>query len=232
MVATVSILRRPVKHARLRVREDTSVQLIVPQDFDQSLIDGILQKRATWIARHQKSFRERVSGCRTLAPNELLLFGDVYRFLLIPELGHKVVVNETTKEIRSGRDLTRKIDLSRWYRAFARTDLANRIVELSAMHRLPYKRLFIRSQRTKWGTCSTRGNISLNWRLIQAPKYVCDYIIFHELMHTKVLNHSQRFWVLLKAIYPRCDEAILWLNSNSVTSWPGGAAHLKEKLGE
>jgi len=214
MDAAPTIIRRPVKHARLRVREDTSVQLIVPNCFDQSLIDSLLQKKATWIARHQQFFRERVSERRTLAPNEIPLFGEVFRFVPVPGLGHKVVVDETAKEIRTGRDLTRKADLHRWQRTFASSHLSARIMELSAAHSLPYKRLFIRSQRTKWGTCSTKGNISLNWRLVLAPKHVCDYVILHELMHTKVLNHSHRFWVLLKAICPRCEEAIRWLNAN------------------
>ena len=57
-------------------------------------------------------------------------------------------------------------------------------------------------------------NISLNWRLILAPEYVIDYVILHELLHTQVLNHSRRFWVLLKALCPHCDKAIGWLNAN------------------
>ena len=214
MDAALTIIRRPVKHARLRVREDTSVQLIVPNCFDQSLIDSLLQKKATWISRHQQFFRERISERRTLAPNEIPLFGEVFRFVPAPNLGRDVVVDETVKEVRSGRDLTRIADLHRWQRTFASAHLTARITELSAAHRLPYKRLFIRSQRTKWGTCSTKGNISLNWRLVLAPRHVCDYVILHELMHTKVLNHSHRFWVLLKGICPRCEEAIRWLNAN------------------
>lgn len=214
MDAVLTIIRRPVKHARLSVREDASVQLIVPSCFDQSLIENLLQKKAPWIARHQQFFRERVMTRHALASNEILLFDEVFRFVSAPELGRDVVIDETVKEIRSGRDLTRKADLHRWQRVFASVHLKERIAELSAAHRLPYNRLFIRSQRTKWGTCSVKGNISLNWRLVLAPKHVCDYVILHELMHTKVLNHSHRFWVLLKGICPRCEEAVRWLSSN------------------
>ena len=144
----------------------------------------------------------------------ILLFNQVFSFVRVRELGHKVVIDEIAQQIRSGHDLSCQADLSRWYRRFAREHLATRIGELSAEHRLPYKRLFVRSQQTKWGTCSTKGNVSLNWRLILAPKNVCDYVVLHELMHTKVLNHSQRFWVLLRAIFPRYDEAVAWLNDN------------------
>lgn len=214
MDASLTIIRRPVKHARLRVREDASVQLVIPDCFDQSLIDSLLKKKAAWIARHQQFFRDRKSAWTALATGEILLFDEIFHYAAAPGLGRQVLVDEGSKEIRSGRDLTRKADLSRWYRSFARAHLTIRITELSAAHRLPFNRLFIRSQRTKWGTCSTKGNISLNWRLVFAPKYVGDYVILHELLHTKVLNHSHRFWVLLKGICPRCEEAIRWLNTN------------------
>ena len=214
MDGTITIIRRPVRHARLRVREDTSVQLIVPEDFEQVEIDRIVQKKTAWIEQHQRSFRNRAAKAYHVPECGILLFNQVFTFGRVGELGYKVVIDEIAQQIRSGRDLSCQADLSRWYRSFAREHLAARIRELSAEHHLPCNRIFIRSQRTKWGTCSTKGNVSLNWQLILAPKYVCDYVVLHELMHTKILNHSQRFWVMLRAIFPRCDEAIAWLNAN------------------
>ncbi len=220
MDAALTIIRRPVKHARLRVREDTSVQLIVPNCFDQSLIDSLLQKKAKWIARHQQFFRDRVSDRRTFAPNRIPLFGEVYRLVLAPGLGRGVVVDEPAKEVRSGRDLTREADLRRWQRTHAHNFLSARIAELSAAHRLPFNRLFIRSQRTKWGTCSAKRNISLNWRLILTPRQVIDYVILHELVHTKILNHSHAFWVHLRAICPDAETAMRWLSQSGSKSCP------------
>ena len=125
MDASLTIIRRPVKHARLRVREDGSVQLIAPYDFEQPVIQRLLEKKAAWISRHQQFFRERISERRMLAPNEIPLFGEVFRFVPVAEFGRKVVVDQTAKEIRSGRDLTRKVDLHRWQRAFASAHLVS-----------------------------------------------------------------------------------------------------------
>lgn len=221
MIAPLTIIRRPVKHARLRVREDSSVQLIVPDGFEQSLIDSLLVKKAPWIARHQQYFRNRAADRRVLAAHEIRLLGEVFRFVQIPELGQKVVVDEVAKEIHTGRNLALKSELNRWYRAYASVELRQRLQELSTIHQLPFKRCFIRSQHTRWGTCSVRGNVSLNWRLILAPKHVAEYVVLHELMHTKVLNHSQRFWVQLRAICPRCKEAIQWLSDNPPSGLSG-----------
>jgi hypothetical protein len=214
MDGAITVIRRPVRHARLRVKEDASVQLIVPKDFEQAEIDHILKKKAAWIEQHLRFFRNRAANSSPVADRAVLLFNQLFSFVQVRELGNKVVIDEIAQQIRSGRDLSCQADLSRWYRDFAREHLTSRLRKLSAEHRLPCKRIFIRSQRTKWGTCSTKGNVSLNWQLILAPTNVCDYVILHELMHTKVLNHSQRFWVLLRAIFPGCGEAIAWLDTN------------------
>jgi predicted metal-dependent hydrolase len=190
METPVAIIRRPVKHARLRVREDASVQLIVPNGFGPELITRILQKKAKWIDRHQQAFRQRLAARPVLAPDQIPLFDKLYRFIPTPTLGRQVEIDDAAQTVRSGRDLTDRAIRDRWYRALATDHLTRCIRKLSAAHRLPFKRLFIRSQRTKWGTCSSRGNISLNWRLILTPPHVIDYVILHELVHTKIMNHS------------------------------------------
>jgi len=211
--AMLTVIRRPVKHARLRVRDDGTVQLIAPESFEQTRIDDLLERKAGWIARHQKFFEGRLSRLSPAA-GEIALFGDVFRFRHEPSLGRTVQVNRQHRSIASGRDLMLNDEQSRWYRRYARAVLGKRAREISILHGLAFNRLFIRGQETKWGSCSRKGNISLNWRLILAPQYVIDYVILHELLHTRVLNHTQRFWVHLRTLCPNCEKAISWLNAN------------------
>src|SRR5439155_12139449 len=117
-------------------------------------------------------------------------------------------INHEMKMIRSGRNLRELSERERWQREFDRSYLIQRINELAAAKGFNCRRVFVRSQRTRWGSCSSKHNISLNWRLITAPKDVIDYVILHELLHTKIQNHSHRFWVHLSAISPRFREAI------------------------
>jgi predicted metal-dependent hydrolase len=114
----ITIIRRPVKHARLRVREDASVQLIVPEDFDQAETDRIMRKKAVWIEQHQRFFRNRATKPSRVNEGEILLFDKIFRFVRASELGRKVLIDEQAKQIRSGHDLSRRVDLSRWYRRF------------------------------------------------------------------------------------------------------------------
>jgi len=90
-----------------------------------------------------------------------------------------------------------------------------RVEELAAQHSCQVKRVVIRNQRTRWGSCSCHGAISLNWRLIQLPAHVRDYIIVHELMHLRHLNHSPRFWAEVESSCPNYRHAEDWLKRHA-----------------
>ena len=75
--------------------------------------------------------------------------------------------------------------------------LIQRLNELSEKHGLSYNRVFVKNQKTRWGSCSEKKNINLNINLVRLPEVLMDYAIMHELVHTKILNHSTRFWELL-----------------------------------
>jgi len=75
-------------------------------------------------------------------------------------------------------------------------------------------RVSVRDQRSRWGSCTAAGAISLNWRLVLTPESVRDYIIYHELMHLREMNHSPRFWACVEEVFPRWQEAEAWIKRN------------------
>lgn len=98
-----------------------------------------------------------------------------------------------------------------WYRQHARQVIEARVEEWSTSLTLQPARISIRDQRTRWGSCSSTGALSFNWRLVLAPLWVLDAIVVHELCHLVELNHSDRFWELVDTAYPRHGEAQEWL---------------------
>jgi predicted metal-dependent hydrolase len=82
----------------------------------------------------------------------------------------------------------------------AREKIVKRLHELSALHGLPYGRVMVRNQRTRWGSCSARGTISLNIKLARLPEELMDYVILHELLHTRIRGHTREFWRGLDAL--------------------------------
>jgi predicted metal-dependent hydrolase len=101
-------------------------------------------------------------------------------------------------------------------RVLAERELPLRTSELARAHGIEVVRITIRAQKTRWGSCSARGTISLNWRLIHAPPFVQDYLIIHELMHRRQMNHSARYWKLVADAFPRWREAEAWLKKTRI----------------
>ena len=96
----------------------------------------------------------------------------------------------------------------------AKVELPARAWELSAQTRMNVTRVSVRDQRSRWGSCTAAGVISLNWRLILTPELVRDYIIHHELMHLREMNHSARFWACVEEVFPAWREAEAWIKRN------------------
>jgi predicted metal-dependent hydrolase len=105
-------------------------------------------------------------------------------------------------------------DERRTLRERARTELPARLYEIAAEHGLTVAAVSIRNQRTRWGSCGRDGKISLNWRLVLMPPPVRDYVLIHELMHLRRLDHSAGYWKLVAAACPGYREARQWLRAN------------------
>jgi predicted metal-dependent hydrolase len=103
----------------------------------------------------------------------------------------------------------------RVWRARAVRELPDRLRALAAEHGLVVARVSVRNQRWRWGSCSPNGHICLNWRLVLMPSWVRDYVLLHELMHLKRLDHSPRFWKLVAAACPNYRQARAWLGANA-----------------
>jgi len=205
-----SVIRRDVKHARLRVHEDGSVQMFVPLAFSDEEIEKLLEAKRQWIATKQHFFtqKEKIK----LRRNEILLFGNRYAYYYSAKCKNKIEINHETKTIQANRDLLDSTIQEKWLKSEAKKHITKRVEALSEALLLPYHRLYIRSPKKKWGNCSKEKNISINWRIIKAPQFVIDYVIIHELCHTVIMKHTVRFQTLLRSHCPDCEAAQAWLD--------------------
>lgn len=105
-------------------------------------------------------------------------------------------------------------DQIREFRKRAARELPARLLALAAEHGVAVSRVSVRNQRWRWGSCSRMGHICLNWRLVTMPDWVRDYVIIHELMHVKRMDHSPRFWKLVAAACPNYLDARAWLRKH------------------
>jgi len=101
--------------------------------------------------------------------------------------------------------------------ARGRRELPARLLELAAGLGLAVSKVSVRNQKWRWGSCSRKGHICLNWRLVDTPDWVRDYVMIHELMHLRQMNHSRKFWKLVADACPDYQSARRWLRDNGRT---------------
>ena len=221
--------RRGQRKIRLAIRNST-ITVSGPWWVSNKELASFLEDQREWVRKSlekkKKRTRELLDEPDAILP-DLLYLGKAHPVTVIQDVavraGHTHIdLAEGTILIRYPEweldDLHRPENLveirrviSHWLLNKAKNHLTMRIHELALLHGFEFERLFIRSQNTKWGTCSTKKNLSLNRKLIQCPEMVIDYLIIHELCHLREMNHSATYWKLVAEHYPSYREAEAWL---------------------
>lgn len=210
-----------IRHPRarryvLRLRPDGSARVTIPRIGSVAEARRFVARNLGWLARELARLSTRPAQSRQwLVGTEILFRGEPVRI----EAG----VNGASGHIQFGNELVRVTDPASNQRAaierhlwrLAAKELPPKVREYASVHQLPVRRITVRNQKSRWGSCSARGTISLNWRLIQSPPFVRDYIILHELIHLREMNHSARFWRELERVCPDCVTAERWLKQHS-----------------
>lgn len=135
---------------------------------------------------------------------------------LVPE-GGRVRVHRRDDTLLVPRGRERLPALERFYRRAARTEIAMKLDFACAVAGTAYSKLTIRNQRTRWASCSSTGTMSFNWRLLLAPEPVLDYVVWHEVCHLELMDHSPRFWSLVARHCPDHREHARWLRRHGRT---------------
>lgn len=207
-----TLIRKDVRHARIRVNEDREIRIIIPNNFSVNDIEDLLRKKQKWISKSLDYFnRER--NHINLKDNEILYLGESFKLDITK--AKKTDVDFTNKIIYLPLNLKSRTRRLKWYKDVAKIKIKERVDFYGSIHKYRYNRIFIRNQRTKWGSCSSKRNLSFNWRLILCPLLVLDYLVCHELVHTSLMKHNKMFWVELRTIYPETERAQTWLNKYS-----------------
>ncbi|MEZ5317428.1 MAG: SprT family zinc-dependent metalloprotease [Vicinamibacterales bacterium] len=198
------------RHARarryvLRVAADGSLRLTVPRGA--SIRGGLnfVARQADWVARERRRRAAQGAwdeGTPIWWRGERLVVGRD------PDGGTTLGADRMPPP-RSG--LAPRAAFERWARELAARELPVRCLELASACGEQVREVRVRNQRSRWGSCSPRRVIALNWRLIQMPPFVADYVILHELMHLRQPNHSRRFWREVDRVCDRWREAERWL---------------------
>lgn len=191
-----------------------------PKRARDSEIRNLLEKKISWINKHLALARQKASEIprHNFMAGDIFLFrGENYSLVFEPAkknhidiAGHYIIVGlkpdtpqEKVPEI-----------LKKWYIAQARKIFNERVLVYSRGLGVEPARIAIRSQSKRWGSCSAKGNLNLNWKLVMAPPEILNYVVVHELCHLKHPNHQSEFWQMLENIMPDYADRRHWLKKN------------------
>jgi hypothetical protein len=217
--AVVFVRHRRARHYILRLRDDGVVTVTVPWRGSRADAERFLMERRDWIARerHRRALAADSRRAPWRAGTMVPLRGVEVPIEVVPSRGRiRVAFGEESLSVAPLEAGNLKGRVEAHLRRLAARELPARLHELARAHGFAVKAVSVRNQRTRWGSCSPSGRISLNWRLIQVPPAVCDYVLLHELAHLRHLNHSTRFWRELARLCPGHADARRWLRTSKL----------------
>ena len=203
------------RNYRLTLRRDGTAVAVIPVRGSVREAERFVAQHADWLerARARQAKRPRGVDFWTLGAH-VLWRGELTEIRRAVE-GERPQVCVAADVFRvPGFDGDLRPTLEAHFARRAKIELPARAWELSAVTGVEVKLVTVRNQRSRWGSCSANGTISLNWRLVQTPDFVRDYIIYHELMHLREMNHSARFWARVEEVCPGWREAERWIKRN------------------
>jgi len=201
---------------RLTLRRDGVAVATIPRHGSERQARQFVARHRLWLERARARRPARTGAAAEWHPGTRVLWrGEEVPIMVGPDQGRPTAAlgADVFPLARLEGDLRPGLEIRMAHRA--RIELPARAWELAAATGTPIKRVAVRNQRARWGSCSARGTISLNWRLMQTPEAVRDYIIYHELMHRREMNHSARFWRRVEAVCPAWRAAEQWLKAHA-----------------
>ena len=204
------------RHVHILVNDEGTIEVRAPWRFSVRKAREVLRENAEWVLNSLDTARERLAQrTRLVTGTRIPLLDGSLRLDVRPQA--QVDMFECARSWRGraerrgavlrvstaslGDDELRAL-IERWYRREAATFLAGRVEHYAPRLGVRPSRLTIRGQRSRWGSCSGRGTVSLNWRLMMVPGALADYVVVHELCHLRHMNHSPQFWAMVSGVIP------------------------------
>lgn len=214
-------IKRSAKRQKLTitVERDRSVIVHAPKSVSDERIAEVVDSKRQWIyekVKHEQKYTERPHppGKELVSGESALYLGRNYRIELVDDEAKSGARFDHKFFIPRKQEAKRKEVLREWYKAKAAEKIKPRVDRHARELGVEFAECRIVDNRYRWGSCTVKDNVNLNWRLIKAPMFVIDYVIVHELAHLLEANHTPRFWNIVRSQISTMDKAKQWLKEH------------------
>lgn len=204
----------------MSVKPDGRVLMTAPKRVSEKWLQQMVDENEAWLQKallKYQNYREQNPSKKLMNGEKILFFGKTFKLSILKDKRKKVEIFDEVLQIMTpdlGEPMVREI-LQNFYKKQATLVFKERIDFFSQRLQLYPQSISFRAQKTRWGSCSGRGHISLNWKLAIAPLECLDYVVVHELCHLQHKNHSQHFWDLVEKYQPQFREHQQWLKAHA-----------------
>lgn len=202
------------QHIKIKITSAAEVIVVAPRDCPTFFIDRFVNQHKDWIEKNLKKMQAHQPSVK-MNEDEILLFGKTYKKVIgtrpeyplgVRVAGDKLIITPVT-ENKTSIDKS----LQQFLKSTAEKYITPRTHQLAKEMKTTFKTLSFKNQKTRWGSCSSLGNLNFNWRLVHTPPAVIDYVLIHELAHRTEMNHSAAFWEIVKKHDPEYQKHRGWL---------------------
>jgi len=218
------IVRRPGRKTASISVKDNSVTVVVPKTLSDKRVEQFVRRKARWI---REKLKYNLEVRKTYRPKEYVngesfsYLGRNYRLKVVDGKPEKVCLKNGRLYVHAPQSLSGRIrniliatQLTIWYKEHALLALEEKAKRYSTQIVVQPKRVGIKNYKSRWGSCSSKGEVYFNWRIIMAPQRIIDYVVAHELCHLIHHNHSKAYWKLVESVVPDYKESKEWLKVN------------------
>jgi predicted metal-dependent hydrolase len=213
------------KSASIEIEDDT-VKVTVPKNLSDQRIEELIKNRTVWIRQKLKIQTEtiRSKGKEYVNGETFSYLGRNYRLKCVSGGSDKAKLKNGYITVPIARDASGaalegcvRQSLQQWYQARALEKLKEKTKRYSAILGVDAKSVDVKEYKARWGSCSSSGDVTYNWRIIMAPHHIVDYIVVHELCHLLEHNHGPKYWKHVQTVVPDYKECREWLKGNGLS---------------
>ena len=200
------------------VERDRQVIVRAPEELPADKIAAIVESKKKWIEakiNDTHKYPEKPEKKEFVSGESMMLLGRNYNLLVVKEYFEEVRFDGASFQISSYCPSQANELFLAWYKDYALREIEPMAKSFAQKLGVNYNSCAIsETMKYRWASCTPKGNINFNWRIIKAPRFVIEYLIVHELAHLRVPNHSPEFWNIVSIQVPMYEEAKLWLRDN------------------
>ncbi len=213
------IIRSRRRTIALQVNNDATLTVKIPYGVTMAYVERFIEQKKSWIHKKQEQFnaqKDKFKPKQFTEGEDFIFAGRAYPLEIVPGSKAKIVLTAEGRLRITQKCLEAPKYYIEWfYKQFAKKYITARTAEIAQEFGYKYKSIKINSAKTRWGSCSMRGNLNFSWRLVIMPPEMIDYVIVHELVHLEIKDHSHRFYSRMSELMPDHKRREKWLKENS-----------------